>query len=392
MQQNVSTAANVIATIASLNSKRIYGEIVMSWLKIKTILVASTAILMASCGDDGTNTVGSNPAPSPAPVAPQPTPPAPVTPPQPSRSLTQDDAQIGACVNMGNHLEPPNEGDWGRPINKTDFADIAAKGFKTVRLPVRFSGHAGTSAPYTIDAKFMNRVVEVVDQARAAKLRVILDLHNYDELMADPAANTARFVGLWKQIAARFSGYDDNLWFELMNEPHKNLTNANLLTVFNPALAEIRSTNPNRKVVIGGEFWSGIRSLATLPFPDDRNIIATFHYYEPFNFTHQGATWVDPSPPLGATFGSAADLDRVNQDVQKAKDFMQRTGRPVFIGEFGAHSTVSRPERAAYYKAINDAYKAAKIDGCVWGYANAFPIRDPDTGEWYQEMLSAIGL
>ena len=344
----------------------------------------SVAIMLASCGGDAANSAGTSPAPM---ANPQP----PVAPAA-SRALTQDDAQIGTCVNMANHLEPPNEGDWGRAINKRDFAEIAAKGFKTVRLPVRFSGHAATDAPYTIDPAFMKRVVEVVDMAKAAKLRVIMDMHNYDELMADPSANAARFAGLWKQIATRFSGYDDNLWFEMMNEPHKDLTNANMLSIFNPALAEIRSTNPDRKVVIGGEFWSGISSLATLELPDDKNIIATFHYYEPFNFTHQGATWVDPAPPLGTTFGSKADLDQMNEDVQKAKDYMARTGRPLFMGEYGAHSTISLPERIAYYKATHDAYKSAKIDGCIWGYTNAFPVRDPNTGEWHEEMLRAIGL
>ncbi len=351
----------------------------MSLQRLKQALTFSVATLVAtllvSCG--GGNEANSASTLLVAPIG---------------RALTQDDAQIGACVNMGNHLEPPNEGDWGRAINKTDFRDIAAKGFKTVRLPVRFSGHASAFAPYTIDAAFMNRVVEVVDMARAANLRVIMDMHNFDELMSDPTANTARFSGLWKQIATRFSGYDDNLWFEMMNEPHKNLTHTNLLSVLNPALAEIRSSNPTRKVVIGGESWSGINALSTLPLPEDQYIIATFHYYDPFNFTHQGATWVVPSPPLGVTFGSVADREQLAKDVQKVKDYMARTGRPVFMGEYGAHDTISLPERAAYYKAVHDAYTPAKIDGCVWAYTNTFPMRDQATGSWHEEMLSAIGL
>ncbi|MDZ7588825.1 MAG: hypothetical protein U5J78_06730, partial [Parasphingorhabdus sp.] len=58
--------------------------------------------------------------------------------------------------------------------------------------------------------------------------------------------------------------------------------------------------NPNnqadRPVIIGG-IVSGINSLKTLKLP----IIPTS--FRPFiimtRFTHQGATWVDPSPPMG---------------------------------------------------------------------------------------------
>ena len=70
-----------------------------------------------------------------------------------------------------------------------------------------------------------------------------------------------------------------------------------LLAVLEPALAEVRASNPTRPVVIGGEFWSGINSLATIPLPDDPYLVVTFHYYDPFNFTHQGARWVGASPP-----------------------------------------------------------------------------------------------
>ena len=64
-------------------------------------------------------------------------------------------------------------------------------------------------------------------------------------------------------------------------------------------MREVRASNPTRPVVIGGEFWSGIDSLATLPLPDDPYLVATFHYYEPFAFTHQGAPWITPLLPTG---------------------------------------------------------------------------------------------
>src|SRR5690242_142379 len=86
----------------------------------------AVALALAACGGSGSG--GGSPAPSPTPSQT----PTPSPTPTPS-ALTQADARIGECVNMGNMLEAPNEGDWGRAIVDSDFADIKAKGFATVR-------------------------------------------------------------------------------------------------------------------------------------------------------------------------------------------------------------------------------------------------------------------
>ena len=353
---------------------------------------SALALLLAACGGASGSPVGATPTPAPAPT------PSPSPSPTPLASaLSQADARLGACINMANMLEPPNEGDWGRAISATDFADIRAAGFKTVRIPVRWSNHASYAAPYTIDPAFMARVEQVVGQARTAGLKVILNMHHYEDpagnIFTDPAGQTARLAGMWKQIAARFAAQPDSgLWFELLNEPHQNLTNANLLATLEPALAEVRATNRTRPVVIGGGGWSGVGSLATLPLPNDAYLVVTFHTYDPFNFTHQGATWITPTPPMGTTFGSANDLAELDRNVAAVRDFMTRTGRPVFLGEFGANDPIPIDQRANYYRTLRTAYGAANVDGCVWGYTNSFAFRDPASGVWKAELLRAMGL
>jgi endoglucanase len=310
--------------------------------------------------------------------------------------LTQANTRVGACVNMGNHLEAPNEGDWGRAIAADDFTQIASKGFQTVRLPVRFSNHALTAAPYTIDAAFMNRVEQVVDSARAAGLRVILDLHHYEDpqgnLFANPTSQTPRFAALWKQVAERFRNKDAMVWFELLNEPHDQITHANLRAVLDPALAEVRATNPTRPVVIGGESWSGINSLATIPLPNDPYLVVTFHYYDPFTFTHQGAPWITPVMPTGVTFPSGSDTADLTANVQKARDFIARTNRPLFLGEYGAYEGIPAAQRINWYGTVHTAFAAAGVDGCAWAYTNTMPLRDPVTNAWSTALLAAIGL
>lgn len=357
--------------------------------KLCVALVCLAAI--PACGGGSS---GATPAPAPAPApapSPTPTPTPSVTP-----VLTHANTRIGACLNMGNHLEAPNEGDWGRAIAADDFTQIAAQGFQTVRLPVRFSNHAGTAPPYAIDPAFMARVEQVVDAARAAGLRVILDLHHYDDpqgsVFADPAGQTARFAALWKQIGERFRSKDGQVWFELLNEPHGSLTHANLRSVLDPALREVRLTNPTRPVVIGGESWSGIDSLATLPLPDDAYLVATFHYYDPFAFTHQGAPWITPALPTGRTFPAGTDAAELAANAQKARDFVARTNRPLFLGEFGAYEGVPLAQRVTYYGAVHQAFAAVGVDTCAWAYTNTMPLRDPASGAWITQLLDAIGL
>lgn len=355
--------------------------------------LAAILLLTASCGGGGGS--GGGPAPTPPPTG-TPTPPAP-TPTASGAPLTQADARIGPCINMGNHLEAPDEGDWGRAINATDFQQIAAQGFQTVRLPVRFSNHAQTTPPFTIDAAFMNRVEQVVDLARASGLRVILDLHHYEDpqgnIFTSPAAQAPRLAGMWKQIAERFKDKDQMVWFEILNEPHDQLNHTNLMAVLKPALDEIRATNPTRPVVWGGEFWSGIGSLDDIPLPDDHRLVVTFHYYDPFDFTHQGAPWITPSPPpFGRAFPIGTDLADLANNVQLARNFMTRTGRPLFLGEYGAYEGIAVADRATYYKAVRDAFFAANVDGCAWAYTNTMHFRDPVSNGWITQLLDAVGL
>ena len=306
-----------------------------------------------------------------------------------------DSLPIGRCVNMGNSLETPTEGAWGgKKIDAADFKRIADAGFNTIRLPVRWSTRASDTAPYSIDPAFMARVKTVVDDARKVGLNVILNSHHFEEIHKDPSdANIAKLAGMWTQIASAFADQPEpNLWFEIENEPHDKFNDSNLLKVLNPALAEIRKSNPTRPVIIGGEFWSGVNSLKTLKLPDDPNIVPTFHYYDPFNFTHQGATWVDPSPPLGRKYGGPEDQKLLQNDLQKVRDYVARTGKTPFMGEFGAYSTVSIEDRVNYQKTIRVAFDQIGIGMCAWAYTNTFPLWDQEKKAWVPGMRDAMGL
>ena len=303
---------------------------------------------------------------------------------------------VGTCINMGNSFEPPKELGWGgKKIDAADFARIKQAGFETIRLPVRWYNKSDKNKPHTVDPAWMERVGETVDQALKADLNVILNSHHFEPLYADPEGNRDWLAAIWTQVSTRFADYpNDRLWFEIENEPHDKITNANLIETLNPALQEIRKTNPNRPVIIGGEDWSSIDSLATLELPDDPDIHPTFHYYAPFKFTHQGASWIpEGMAPVGRRYGSKADGQLLKDDVTKLEAYMERTGLTPIMGEVGAYDGhISLEQRILYHSSVRKAFEPTGIGMCAWAYTNTFPFYDNETGQWIPGLRGAMGL
>ena len=208
-------------------------------------------------------------------------------------------------------------------------------------------------------------------------------------MFVNPAGHRDRLEALWRQVAAEFKDAPSNLWFELVNEPNNQLNDSNLLATLTPALAAVHETNPTRPVVIGGQNWSGVDSLATVAFPNDANLVPTFHYYDPFDFTHQGAPWISPPQPTGRVFGSAADKVQLDAALTKVQDFIARTGRVPFIGEYGAYDQIPQDQRILFYKTITSAFASIGIQSCAWGYTNTFHLYRDGQG-WVPGMLDAI--
>lgn len=211
------------------------------------------------------------------------------------------DSGLFRGVNFGNMLEAPNEGDWGLFVQSIFFDRVAEAGFDHIRMPISWTTHADQFAPYTIDEDFFQRVDWCVDQALSRGLKIIVNVHHYGELNDDPVAEWTRALAIWEQIADRYQNEPAEVYFEILNEPHGEFNNQPVLwdMFMVDALAVIRQNNPTRKVLAGPVYWNNVGQLGNFILPDDPNMVGTFHYYSPFEFTHQGAEWVNPSPPVG---------------------------------------------------------------------------------------------
>ena len=173
-----------------------------------------------------------------------------------------------------------------------------------MRVPVRWSAYASDTPPYAIDETILARVDRVLDQAARTGLAAIANVHLYEELSASPGAERARFLAIWRRIAERDATRPASVAFELLNEPNAAFDDAPGLwnELARDSLAAVRATNPTRAVLVGPVGFNGIDRLGELELPDDPNLVVSVHYYSPFPFTHQGATWTSPVPPTGTTW------------------------------------------------------------------------------------------
>jgi endoglucanase len=305
--------------------------------------------------------------------------------------------QLGRGINLGNALEAPTEGAWGLKLDAQYFREIKQAGFDSIRLPVRWSAHAQGPKPYSIDAAFLGRVDWALDQAKLNNLRVVLNVHHYDELYKHPDIHRDRFLGIWQQLAEHYQEYGDWLYFEILNEP--NDTNGNRLgaEAWNDLLTEtltvIRRTNPTRPVIVGGSPWNGYQTVDTLRLPaEDRNLIVTFHYYLPFHFTHQGASWAQGANAwLGTAWqGSEAERSEIKSHFEHVAMWAEKEQRPVYLGEFGAYQRAGLADRSRWTAAVARTAESLGFSWAYWEFGSGFGAYDPKRQAWNEPIREAL--
>lgn len=302
------------------------------------------------------------------------------------------DIQILRGINLGNALEAPNPGDWGVTIKQEYFQIIREAGFNAVRIPVRFSEHTGMEPTYLINEPFFELVDNVLNWGLGHGLAVILDFHHFSELMEDPIGEMDKFLAIWAQISERYQNFPANLYFELLNEPHHNL-NAELWNdLIDKSIAVIRKRNPTRKILVGGVNFSDIDSLYELRLPEDDNLIATFHYYEPFTFTHQGASWeLGSSTWLGTLWqGTRSEKREITLAFERAVNWSISNKVPVIIGEFGVINQADPTSRAKWIKFIVQEAERHNLGWLYWVFCSDFGIYDCQNKLWYEGVLDCL--
>ena len=343
------------------------------------ILPCLVAALLAGSGCEKQSTAPKKSAPKYQPIT------APLDP----FAVNQ---RLAKSVNFGNALEAPNEGEWGLTLEARYFQLLDEAGFSGIRLPVRWSTHAQNASPYTISPAFFDRIDWAVEQALDRGMAIVINMHHYEEIFTDPPSHKERFLGMWRQIAEHYKEYPADLLFEPLNEPNTNLTSPLWNQYLAEVIAVIRESNPYRTIVIGPVDWNSYASLNKLVLPaGENNLIITFHYYNPFHFTHQGASWASGSDAwLGTTWGSAADMTALQNELEVARNWARTNNRPLFMGEFGAFNKADMNSRKLWTEAVARQAENRAMSWGYWEFGSGFAIYNLSKNEWYLPLLKAL--
>lgn len=332
---------------------------------------AGMVLVFINCGSDKSNSV-----------------------PQPLPDPYEQNRLLGKGINLGNALEAPAEGEWGMTIRDEYFRLIKEAGFDAVRIPIRWNAHASDNPPYNINKLFFERVDTVIQQAMNYNVATVINIHHYNKLMESPGLHKERFLALWRQIAEHYRDYPSTLFFEVLNEPHDNLKPGLWNQMLRDAVSVIRESNSYRTLIIGTSPWGGVSGLKDLSVPEeDRNIIVTVHYYEPFHFTHQGAEWVGEQSNkwLGTTWsGTEAQKQEVQANFNQVQSWATSHNRPIYVGEFGAYSKAPMDSREIWTAFVRQEAEQRGFSWAYWEFGAGFGIYDRETNKWRESLLRAL--
>ena len=352
----------------------------------KTLFVALSFIMMmlGACSDKNFAEIDPNPDPNPEPK------------PDVEEVVALKKIPFTKGLNLPDWFNV-SEARWLNPDTYTekDFDQLKSLGIDVVRLPINFPVFMDQARAYTFDPKMLTALDKAVELAAARGIYVILDQHSYYGSRVFPEGYGEELVtsGL-RQLAMRYKG-KENVVLELFNEPGGNYINQHWNEIQQRLIAEIRKVDKN-VIIVATAVGCNMEKLTELPEINDKRIIYTFHFYDPFLFTHQGANWDNlaiekiknvpfpydaskmpamPSEFKGTdfeenykTYSAQGNEKFIGEKLMQVYSWALEKGKLLFCGEFGTLTTCPTEERARWYKTVCDYFSAYGIAWTAWEY------------------------
>ncbi len=154
----------------------------------------------------------------------------------------------------------------------------------------------------------------------------------------------------------------------------------------------IRSWEKERTLVIGSNRWQSVNTFDQLKVPaGDKNILLSYHFYEPFHLTHYKASWTELKDFKGqvqypgqivVNGQSEAEKKVYNRDtlekmMTKAFRLADSLGLPLYCGEFGIIDGSPEDAKVAWYRDMVAIFEKHHVAYANWNYkAGSFGIVD----------------
>lgn len=300
-------------------------------------------------------------------------------------------------------LDRPEE-HYANYISDEEMRVMRAIGLRHVRLCIHPEMIYDPARPTEPIAPMLAHIDRAIERFHRADLAVVLDLHNENqERLENDEAWREGFLKFWGVLARHYSKVNPEMLFlEIINEPVFTGREADWHALQKRFVAEVRKQAPRHTIVVTGAGWGGIDGLKRLSPLEDKNLVYSFHFYDPFPFTHQGATWSSPEVrvirdvPYPSSPEAVAHLlptiederarlmvswygqerwnrERMSARLNEAIDWGKRHGVPLYCGEFGVFPLVAPAEsRAAWFKDFGSLLRESGVGWASWGWDEGF--------------------
>jgi hypothetical protein len=285
------------------------------------------------------------------------------------------------------------------------LTQIAQQGFKTVRLPVAFDLFVYPNSS-TLQPLLLTKLKEIYFACYNLKLHLIITYH-YGVLDENSLYNEKinHVSWMWKQVQQNFKGHGyEYLFFELYNEPTMGAYRWKLTA--EKLISYIRGEDTNRIYIIGGTNYNGLNDLMDMGKLNDEKLFYTFHFYEPYIFTHQGADWTSdktymkgfpypfkrrkmPSMSKDA-IGTSVEKDYnkysyegtkqyLNDRMNQVANFCANNNMLLICTEAGVIDVADSKSRSNYLQDVTTSMYQFHIPVSLWDYDQRFSILQDST-------------
>lgn len=283
-------------------------------------------------------------------------------------------------------------------FTKKDVDFMKASGMDHIRIPVDEEQLWDENGIRHKDA--FRLLTNSLSWASEAGLKVVLDLHiirsHYFNAKENPLwtkkEEQDKLIRLWKDLSVAVRKYPNSmLAYEFMNEPVAEKSEQWNVLVARVA-DSIRSWERERTLVIGSNRWQSVNTFDELRVPaGDRNILLSFHFYEPFHLTHYKASWTGLKdfkgqvqyPGQVVVNGQAAEeksvynRDTLEKMMAKAFALARQLNLPLYCGEFGVIDGAPEESKNAWYRDMVAIFEKHGVAYANWNYkAGSFGIVD----------------
>ncbi len=290
-------------------------------------------------------------------------------------------------------------------IDARDVSMIKKLGFGHVRLPIDMKYYFDPSKPFALKSDYVGELDMAISMLESYGLGVIVcPFGDHQNWLVEGGSDREAAKAFSWTLAKYLSKYDADLtFFQTTNEPPG--VGSAWQAVQTQLVSTLRDAAPKNTIITATPLYYGSGSFgSTSAFTElstyrDTNIVYGLHFYEPFVFTHQGASWAIPgmqyidglsypanysqanaiANDLTWTYGTpnepVVDLVRyygidqwnrakLKSRLDQASAWAARNRVPMILDEFGVYGV--KVDDASRYNYLSDVRTIAESAGMGW--------------------------